>query len=283
MIISIASGKGGTGKTTVAVSLALAGENIHFLDCDVEEPNSAFFLKPEIYSSEEFSLLFPKVDKSICSFCGICAEVCGYKAIKVFKHSSSSGEILVLPHLCHSCGACAHFCPTGAITEIPKRIGLIESGKAKKMLYTAGRLDIGEISTPALIKAVKKKAELSKTVIIDCPPGASCPMTTAVKGSNFCVLVTEPTPFGLNDLEIAVEAVRKMEIPFAAIINRWDENYEFEKSLEERGIVVIGKIPFDRKIAEAYSMGIPAAQISANYLRFFSEILEKITNLLKGI
>ncbi|NLI09762.1 MAG: P-loop NTPase [Elusimicrobia bacterium] len=278
MIISVASGKGGTGKTTVAVNMALSIEKSFLLDCDVEEPNADIFLKPDISLKEEISTLLPSVDKNLCNLCGLCSSVCEYKAINVFKNVE--GGVFILPHLCHNCGACAWVCEKKAIREIPKRIGIIESGFSGNVGYIGGRLDSGEIKTPFLINEVKKRIPAGVTAIVDSPPGASCPMIAAVKGSDFCVLVTEPTEFGMNDLEIAAEAVRKMQIPFGVVINRWEGHESFASRLEKKGMSVIGKIPFDRDIAVLYSRGEMAIKIKG-YAGIFDKIYEKIISLAK--
>ncbi len=268
MIISVASGKGGTGKTTIAVNLALSlggkdGEfvssnddimDLQILDCDVEEPNAHIFLKPSIKDQKKIYLPVPEIDKTKCDFCGKCAQICAYNAIAVIKD-----KVLVFPELCHGCGGCTVLCPQGAISETDKEIGVVEDGlvqtkeNKEKLQFIQGRLNIGEAMAPPLIRAVKgkigiftvrsgfrrqtstedsltgktpllsNKAEKNqKVAIIDAPPGTSCPVIEAVKGSDFCVLVTEPTPFGLNDLILAVEVLEKLEIPFGVVINRSD-------------------------------------------------------------
>jgi len=177
MVIAIASGKGGTGKTTVAVNLALSVGNVQLLDCDVEEPNAHIFLKPEILEEEIACTPLPQIDDSKCDRCGKCAEVCAYNAIAVFPGSGANpgGGVLVFPHLCHSCGACTALCPKGAISEIDRPIGIIQTGKAGEIEFVHGRLDIGEAMSPPLINLVKKRTNPKKTVVIDAPPGTSCP------------------------------------------------------------------------------------------------------------
>ena len=217
MIISVASGKGGTGKTTVAVNLSLSIPNVQLLDCDVEEPNAHIFIKPKIDSKLFVSIPVPKVDKSKCNYCGRCAGVCEYNAIAVLKDN-----ILVFSELCHGCGACSTLCPQNAIKEVDREIGLVEIGTKGDLQFGHGRLNIGEAMSPPLIRAVKEHSNPVRTVIIDAPPGTSCPVIASIKNSDFCVLVTEPTPFGLNDLVLAVEVLRKLKIPFGVVINRSD-------------------------------------------------------------
>ncbi len=267
MIISIASGKGGTGKTTVAVSLALSLKNIQLLDCDVEEPNAHLFIKPRIKEEIKAYILVPEVDESKCTYCGKCREVCAYHAIAVLPgNEDKKGSILIFPHLCHGCGACSLLCPQGAIKEANKEIGVIENGEKNQLQFAHGRLNIGEAMSPPLIRQVKKYINPTRTVIIDAPPGTSCPVITAVKGSDFCVLVTEPTPFGLNDLILAVEVLRKLQIHFGVVINRCDiGDGKVEAYCKKEAIPVLMKIPFSREIAVSYSEGVPIVKKDNSY------------------
>jgi len=267
MIISIASGKGGTGKTTVAVNLALALKNIQLLDCDVEEPNAHLFLKPHIEEEVKAYIPVPEVDELKCTYCGKCREVCAYHAVAVLSgNNGNRGSVLVFTHLCHGCGACSLLCQQGAIKEVNKEIGVIEIGKKSDMQFIDGRLNVGEAMSPPLIRQVKKLINPTRTVIIDAPPGTSCPVITAVKGSDFCVLVTEPTPFGLNDLILAVEVLRKLEIPFGVVINRCDiGDGKVESYCKQENAPILMKIPFSREIAVSYSEGIPIVKRDSSY------------------
>jgi len=273
MIISIASGKGGTGKTTVAVNLALSLEQkIYFLDCDVEEPNAHIFLRPEINEIEPVSIPTPQVDKSKCNFCGRCAQVCAYNAIAVLKDN-----VLIFPHLCHGCGSCSLLCPQGAIKEADRNIGVIESGYAGKIEFIQGRLNIGEAMATPVIRKLKKRIRNEHLTIIDVPPGTSCPVIEAVKNSDFCILVTEPTPFGLNDLQLAVETLKKLKIPFGVIINRADiGDKKVEEYCQKEKIKILMKIPFDRKIAEFYSKGMPIIEVIPKYKKEFTKLSKNI-------
>lgn len=273
MIISVASGKGGTGKTLIATSLALSiGENVQFLDCDVEEPNAAIFLKPKIDKREKVNVLIPAVDESKCDFCGKCSEVCEYNAIVVSKN-----KVLIFPELCHSCGACVLLCPKQAFREKAREVGHIESGKAGGIDFVAGTLNVGEAMPVPLVSAVKKKIDKQKTVIIDASPGTSCPVVKAVGGSDCCILVTESTPFGLSDLKLAVEVLKKMNIPCGVIVNKYDAEFtKTEEFCRGQKIPVLLRIPEDRKIAEAYSRGEPLVKGLPEYRDKFLEMFKEI-------
>jgi MinD superfamily P-loop ATPase len=281
LIISVASGKGGTGKTTVAVNLALAlhpENSVQFLDCDVEEPNAHFFLKPRFEESREVNTPIPEVDDNLCTYCGRCAEVCAYNALAVVKEA-----VLFFSELCHGCGACRLLCPETAIRETGKRIGVLESGRAGDIRFLHGRLDIGQAMSPPLIRALKKEMDPSRTVVIDAPPGTSCPVIESLKRSDFCLLVTEPTPFGRHDLELAAGAAKKMGIPSGVVINRaslGNGEGEVREFCVREGIPVLLSIPFDRKIAEAYSRGQPIIDALPAYRTAFLDLFEEVKRLL---
>jgi len=280
MILSIASGKGGTGKTTVAVNLARSLDgltSVQFLDCDVEEPNAHFFLKPRIVQSKPVFLPIPEILEENCTYCGRCAEVCAYNAIAVLKDS-----VLVFPELCHGCGGCSLLCPEQAIKEKGQRIGVMEFGETNNIHFIHGRLDIGRAMSPPIIRAVKNHMNSMPLIIIDAPPGTSCPVIEAVKGSDACLLVTEPTPFGLNDLRLAVETIRELKIPFGVIINRSDIGDEqVQDYCAKENIPVLMTIPMDRNIAVAYSKGHTIVETQPAYTRRFLELFEKVKSLKK--
>lgn len=288
MIISVASGKGGTGKTTVAVNLALSIDNcVQFLDCDVEEPNAHLFLKPEINEKIVANIPIPEIDESKCTFCGKCQKICAYNAIAIIpKTKDRDGGALIFPHLCHSCGGCTLLCPEKAIKEVDKEIGIMEigtipTGKCHNVQFAHGRLNIGEIMSPPLIRQVKGYINPTRTTIIDAPPGTSCPVIAAVNGSDFCLLVTEPTPFGLNDLVLAVDVLKKLKIPYAVVINRSDIGDEgVETYCRENSIPIIMRIPFDREIAFLYSKGTPLVKEKKEYIRKFHDIFSEIEELV---
>jgi MinD superfamily P-loop ATPase len=275
MIISVASGKGGTGKTLVATSLALSlrdSYKVQLLDCDVEEPNANILLHLAVNQSQPVYIPIPKVDETKCTYCGKCAEVCAYNAIAVLKN-----KVLVFPELCHGCGACSYLCPESAITEEGREVGVVERGDSGNLELIQGKLNVGEAMAPPVIREVKRYIDPANMVIIDVPPGTSCPVIEAVKGSDFCLLVTEPTPFGLNDLSLAVEVVRKLGIPCGVVINRvgvGDE--EVERYCHREGIPILVKIPLDRNIALLYSKGIPLVEgiprWREEFLRLFQDI-----------
>jgi len=277
--IAVASGKGGTGKTTIATNLALIlsemGKSVQILDCDVEEPNCHIFLNPEIESTIPVTTPLPKVMEEKCTGCGICAEVCEFSAIAIIK-----GSVLIFPELCHGCGACTLFCPEGAITEISKQVGMVEKGKSNGIRFIHGLLNIGELMSPAVIAGVKKAAGDEEIVILDSPPGTSCPVIEAVKDADFVLLVTEPTPFGLNDLELAVGMVKVLGIPFAVAVNRSDVgNEDVKKYCEREHIDIVLEIPDDRRIAEAYSRGDMIIHAVPDYRQAFETCWEKIEGL----
>ncbi|MBF0252439.1 MAG: ATP-binding protein [Candidatus Omnitrophica bacterium] len=284
MIISVASGKGGTGKTTVSTSIAFSlTDKVQFLDCDVEEPNAHIFIKPDIKKTEDVCILVPYVDESKCTFCGKCQKVCVYNCIAVLHSGDKDkGKILVFPELCHGCGACSYLCPQKCITEVKRPVGVLEVGVKDHISFVHGKLYIGEAMAPPVIRAVKSKIDPEKIVIIDAPPGTSCPVIASVNGSDFCILVTEPTPFGLNDLVLAVEVLRKMKIPFGVVINRADlGDKKTEEYCSREGIVILMQIPFEKEIASSYSKGIPIVESFPHYKVQFRDLVLKIKNEIR--
>jgi len=221
----------------------------------------------------------PEIDESLCDYCGTCREVCAYNAIAVFPgdEKKRSGGVLIFPHLCHACGGCALLCPRKAIHEVGKPIGVIQTGVSGDMLFAHGKLNIGEIMSPPLIRQVKQYIDRSRTVIIDAPPGTSCPVIGSVKGSDFCVLVTEPTPFGLHDLVLAVEVLDKMRISSGVVINRCDIGDSGVRDFcRHRHIPILMEIPFDEEIAYLYSNGIPFVTEKKHYRRQFKDMIGSI-------
>ena len=283
MKIAIASGKGGTGKTTIATNLACSiaqmGRAVQYLDCDVEEPNGHIFLKPDIEKTHSVTVDVPLVDTEKCIGCGKCSEICQYSAIVHLKDNN----VLTFEQLCHSCGGCFLVCPSDAIKLKLLDIGDIEFGKASRIDFVHGKLRIGYVRTVSLIKEVKSHIKQDSLAIIDVPPGTSCPVVEAVKGTDFVLLVTEPTPFGLNDLKLAVGLVREMKLPFAVAINRYgigDE--EVEKYCETENIEIALKLPDDRRIAQAYSIGKMVVDVLPDYRKDFTGLYENVSQKLKG-
>ncbi len=282
MIIAVASGKGGTGKTTVAVNLALSLDNVQLIDCDVEEPNAHLFLRPQISYRKSACIPIPEVIEERCNDCGLCQEVCTFNSIVVLPalEGAPKGSVLIFPNLCHSCGACYILCPQAAIREIEREIGVIESGWAGPVAFARGKLDIGEAMAPPLIRQVKGLIDPARTVIIDAPPGTSCPVIESVKGADFCILVTEPTPFGLHDLQLAVEMLKTIGIPCGLIINRSDlGDDQTDRYAVENRIPVLMKIPYDREIAERYSRGMNIIDAKKEYKTRFRELYSRIKTL----
>lgn len=273
MIISVASGKGGTGKTTVATNLAVSlGGDVQLLDCDVEEPNAHLFIKPEIRKVETITTPVPEVQMEKCTLCGKCAEICQYKAIVVLGTA-----VLPFPELCHSCGGCMRVCPEKAIHETGRELGVIESGGRNGLQFVHGKTRIGEAMSPPLIRKVRERTRPDGLTIIDAPPGTSCPVIASMKGAHFVLLVTEPTPFGLHDLKLAVGAVRILEIPCGLVINRADMGDDRVKAYaEEAHLPILMEIPFDRRIAEAYSKGEMLVETIPEWKERFAALYRRI-------
>jgi MinD superfamily P-loop ATPase len=275
MIISIASGKGGTGKTLVTSSLAVSLKDkqpVQVIDCDVEEPNSHIFLKPEFNVEEKVYISVPRVDKSKCTYCGKCADVCAFNAIAVIND-----KVLIFDELCHGCGACSYLCPEHAITEHEREIGLVQTGKNNGINFVRGTLNIGEAMAPPVIRKVKEKIDPANIVLLDVPPGTSCPVVESIEGSDYCLLVTEPTPFGLNDLALAVEVARLLQLPCGVILNRAGSgNERIEDYCKSEGIPILLTIPLDTDIAKLYSRGITLAEGMPDWQERFIGLFQKI-------
>ena len=281
MKIAIASGKGGTGKTTLATNLGTVasrqGSDVALLDCDVEEPNCHIFLQPQIKLRCPVTVPVPKVDTEKCTKCGKCVEVCQYNALVCLPTG-----VLVFAELCHGCGGCELFCPAEAISEEARQIGVVEVGQAKGFRFVQGRLNVGQAMSPPVIKAVRNVVSEVGLVIIDAPPGTSCPVISSIRGCDFVILVTEPTPFGLNDLKLAVDMVRTLELPFGVVINRADVgDDEVRLYCSHNDIKVLEEIPDDRRIAEAYSRGEMICEVLPEYESLFAGLLNKIAEEVK--
>lgn len=278
MIISIASGKGGTGKTTVATNLAVSlGHGVQLLDCDVEEPNAHLFIHPVFEKKEIITTGVPEVDETKCNLCGKCGEICQFKAIVVIGQT-----VLPFQELCHSCGGCMEVCPEHAIREGQRVLGEIELGRRNGLEFVHGRLRVGEAMAPPLIRKVRSFTHPDKTTIIDAPPGTSCPVITSMKDTDFVLLVTEPTPFGLHDVKLAVGAVRILGIPCGLVMNRSDMGDDrLREYAGTEGIPILMEIPFDRKIAESYSRGELLVDVRPEWREKFTRLYEKIKAIVK--
>jgi len=293
MKIVIASGKGGTGKTLVATSLALVAQQIGrtvLLDTDVEEPNAALFLQPTFHSERAVEQMVPLVDEALCTHCGRCAEVCQYNAIAVVPNKT-----LVFGELCHGCGSCAMHCPAGAIREVPKTIGRIQTGIASGLVaekgipFAQGELQVGEAMATPIIRALKRYAreegwEQADWMIQDAPPGTACPVIEALRDADIALLVTEPTPFGLHDLRMAVQVARDvLSLPVGVVINKDGTGDQgVEMYCRQENLPILMRLPLRREIASSYAAGIPLVQSHPEFVVAFAGLLRNIHRLVQG-
>jgi MinD superfamily P-loop ATPase len=277
MIISVASGKGGTGKTMVSTNLAVSlGSNVQLLDCDVEQPNAHLFMRPVFERTETVTTPVPEIDPDKCTLCGKCSEICRFNAIVIVAET-----VLPFEELCHSCGGCLAVCPEKAITEKGREMGVIQTGRCNGVGFIHGILRVGEAMSPPLIKKVLSFADPAQLNIVDAPPGTSCPVIETMKRADFILLVTEPTPFGLHDLKLAVEAARILNIPCGLLINRSDLGDNQVKAYADReNLPVLMEIPYDRRIAEAYSRGELIVEAMPEWKKKFCELYQKIRQLV---
>jgi MinD superfamily P-loop ATPase len=276
MIISVASGKGGTGKTMVATNLASSiATEVQLLDCDVEQPNAHLFIRPVLDASATVTTPVPEIGLDLCDRCGKCADLCEFNAIAV------AGEtVMVFEELCHSCGGCMAVCPAKAITEKGRELGVLQQGHRNGIEFIHGELRVGEAMSPPLIKRVLASADPAKLTIVDAPPGTSCPVIETMKPSDFLLLVAEPTPFGLYDLKLAVEAARIMNTPCGLVINRSDAGDQSVKEYAAaEDIPVLMEIPFDRRIAEAYARGDLLVEVGPEWRDQFLDLYQRIRTL----
>ncbi|MHB8954276.1 MAG: nucleotide-binding protein [Pirellulaceae bacterium] len=276
MKIAIASGKGGTGKTTIATSLAYVaasrGGTVAYLDCDVEEPNGHLFLKPQWLREESITKLIPVVDPDRCTHCALCSQTCRYGAVACVGQ-----QTLIFADLCHACGGCLLVCPADAIREVPKAIGVLRTGLSGPLQFVQGVLEVGEAMSPPAIRAVQDAAPDVELTILDCPPGMSCPVITSVRGCDLLLLVTEPTPFGLCDLKLAVEMAQALRLKFGVVVNRADVgDREAWNYCRQQRIAILAELPDDRTVAQAYSRGELAAQAVPTVAQCMCGLLETI-------
>ena len=271
MILAVASGKGGTGKTTVAVGLAcVASAPAWFVDCDTEAPNGHLFLNPTLTASQPVTVLHPQVDLDRCTFCGQCQSSCRFNALAVLP-----SRVLVFDELCHGCGACRLACPEKAISEAPREIGVIDRGHVGPLAFVQGRLNVGEAKSPPLVRAIANHLPSGGTVILDCPPGTACPAVTSLRNANICLLVTEPTPFGRHDLNLAIAMARTIGVPHGVVLNRdgiGDDG--IERLCAEQGVPIVARIPDSRDVAVAYSQGRTALDALPELEQTFRAILD---------
>ena len=278
MRITVASGKGGTGKTTVAVSLALAlalrsEESVQLVDADVEEPNAHLFLKPHIDTSRPVEKRLPRVDEVRCDRCGACVAACEFNALALLGK-----RLLVYGELCHGCGRCGLVCPRDAIREVPHGLGVVETGTARGLRFAQGRLKVGESMATPVVQALKEEIVTDGTIIVDAPPGTGCPTIAALQGADLALLVTEPTPFGLHDLRAAVEVTRKLRVPAAVIVNRTGiGDGGVEVYCRAEGLPIVLSIPFDRAIAAAYAVGEPLVDALPGWRARFAALGRRLT------
>jgi MinD superfamily P-loop ATPase len=273
--LSILSGKGGTGKTTLAVNLALALKNVQLLDADVEEPNDYLFISPEIESQEAESVmrLIPEVNDDKCTACRKCVDFCEYNALAMMLDN-----VMVFEEVCHSCGGCKIVCPETAITEKEKELGKLRHDLQSDLDFWQGELNTKEEKAVPVIEKLKTKVDQKKKVIIDSPPGTTCPTIEAITDTDFTIVVTEPSPFGLHDLKMVIEMLNDIEQPFAVVINRAesDSDYLIEDYCQKEGIKIMLKIPFSRRIAELYSEGIPFVKQIEGWQKKLQQLYQKI-------
>jgi MinD superfamily P-loop ATPase len=276
MRIAIASGKGGTGKTTVAVNLAFtaarAGFEVHLGDCDVEEPNAHLFLDPDLGPAAEVRVPVPVIDPDRCHHCGACAGICEFNAIACLPDRT-----MVFPDLCHGCGGCWLVCPHGAVTQSERILGEVASGKAGEFSFTQGVLRVGETLVPPLIAAVKQRANGAPWVILDAPPGTTCPVVATMKDADYVVLVTEPTPFGLHDLALAVKLARGLGRPCGVVVNRAQPGRNLiENYCAREGLRLLARIPFRREVAAACAEGVLAVDVDRSVADAMYDLLQEL-------
>jgi MinD superfamily P-loop ATPase len=276
MRIAVLSGKGGTGKTTVSTSIAASLPRCQYIDCDVEEPNGYIFLSPEIQKSIPVKVLVPQADMAKCNGCGSCGKACQFNAIAVVK-----GKVMVFPEICHHCGACVIACPVGAICEVERPIGVIEMNRDETFIQ--GRLNVGEPISIPIIRQLKEHIKDDMPVVLDCSPGASCSVVQSVEGCHYCILVTEPTPFGLHDLKVAVKLVGKMGIPFGVVVNKsTGDDTTINDLCDENNIRILMDIPFSQELAKDYSKGVLPVHRNKIWKDKFRELFEKVERGVRG-
>ena len=272
--IAVLSGKGGTGKTLVSVNFAAAAEAAVYLDCDVEEPNGHLFFKPEITSEELVSAKIPLIDYDRCNGCRTCVDFCKFNALAFIKNKP-----VLFKDICHSCGGCVLFCPQKAISEEEKNVGMIQSGTSGQVRVHTGFLNTGEASGIPIIKELLKKSagETALPIFIDCPPGNACSVMESIKDADYCVLVAEPTVFGVHNLKMVCDLAETFHKPYGVVLNKCleDEN-PAEEFCKEHHATILGRIPFDSKLGSISSNARIAVRENDRYRELFSELLHTI-------
>jgi len=275
MKIAVLSGKGGTGKTLVSVNLAAEAKKSIYIDCDVEEPNGYLFFKPEDIQEEKITVKIPKVDDKLCTGCRKCADFCKFNALAYIKE-----KLLVFEEVCHSCGGCITLCPEKALTEKEKVIGKVQKGTSDQVIVYTGILNTGEASGIPIIKKLlaEGKLESDKPIFIDCPPGSACIVMESIKDADYCILVAEPTLFGVHNLNMVYELVKLFNKPFGVVLNKClnGEN-PAEKFCSEKGIKILNRIPFDHMLGMLNANAEIAVRANEKYRGIFSSLLETVT------
>ena len=272
MQIAVLSGKGGTGKTFISVNLACVTENAVYVDCDVEEPNGHLFFKPEITEKQSVSVNIPEWDKTKCTFCRKCVDFCRYNALAMIKE-----KLYVFNEVCHSCGGCMILCPQKAITEKPREIGVVETGKSDDVTVLTGCLNTGEVSGVPVIKALLEKLDGISDTIIDCPPGSACVVMESIKKADYCILVAEPTLFGVHNFQMVYELVKQFKKPFGAVLNKCiDGENPAENFCIENRIPILAKFPYNDELAKINSSGLIAARENVKFAEQFRQLLSAV-------
>ncbi len=273
MKIAVLSGKGGTGKTFVSVNLASVSKDSCYIDCDVEEPNGHLFFKPEIENTEKVTVKIPTVDEDLCNGCRVCVDFCKFNALAYIKN-----RLVIFEEICHSCGGCSMLCPQKALKEKDKEVGEIQEGISKDVKVISGIMNTGEESGVSIIKKLlSKNTDSIKYTIIDCPPGSGCSVMESIKDADYCLLVAEPTIFGVHNFNMIYKLVTLMGKPFGAVLNKcFDEENPAESFCLNNNIKILGKIPFDNELGELNSNGLIVSREDNKYYDLFKQLMDRI-------
>jgi MinD superfamily P-loop ATPase len=279
MKIAVLSGKGGTGKTLVAVNIAAVAENAVYVDCDVEEPNGYLFFTPELFDRKEVSVLIPVIDRSICTLCRKCIDFCNFNALACIAN-----RMILFEEVCHSCGGCRIVCPVSAITEKEKVIGHIENGVSKNVIVKTGILNVGETSGIPIIRELMNENENDQRIsVFDCPPGSACAVMESIRDADYCILVAEPTIFGIHNLNLVFELVKQFHKPHGVILNKCLEGENLaEQFCAENHIRILGRIPFHQEIGMMSSKGLILVRENETHRKFFVNLLNKVIEVIQN-